>query len=77
MLPGRGDFPAERVLSRPAGAAGYERWVSFEWEKKWHPAIEEPEVALPHFIRWAAAELRATAPRAHGAARPGPRTAGA
>jgi sugar phosphate isomerase/epimerase len=56
-LPGRGDFPAERVLSA-LREAGYEGWVSFEWEKRWHSEIEEPEVALPHFLRWAADELR-------------------
>ena len=28
----------------------YEGYVSFEWEKYWHPEIEEPEVALPDFI---------------------------
>jgi len=28
----------------------YEGFVSFEWEKYWHPEIEEPEVALPNFI---------------------------
>jgi sugar phosphate isomerase/epimerase len=28
----------------------YEGFVSFEWEKYWHPEIEEPEVALPDFI---------------------------
>jgi hypothetical protein len=26
---------------------GYQGWVSVEWEKRWHPEIEEPEVALP------------------------------
>jgi glucosamine-6-phosphate deaminase len=52
-LPGRGVFAPERVLS-VLQAAGYDRWISFEWEKRWHPAIEEPEIALPHFIRWAA-----------------------
>ena len=56
-LPGRGDFPAARVLEWLT-AAGGDRWVSFEWEKRWHPEIEEPEVALPHFLRWAAGELR-------------------
>lgn len=24
---------------------------SFEWEKRWHPEIEEPEVALPVFVQ--------------------------
>lgn len=56
-LPGRGDFPAARVLEWLT-ARGGDRWVSFEWEKRWHPEIEEPEVALPHFLRWAAGELR-------------------
>ena len=56
-LPGRGDFPARRVLAWLQGT-GADRWVSFEWEKRWHPEIEEPEVALPHFLRWAADELR-------------------
>jgi len=29
----------------------YTGWVSLEWEKKWHPEIEPPEVALPAFTR--------------------------
>lgn len=29
---------------------GYDGYISFEWEKFWHPEIEEPEVALPDFI---------------------------
>ncbi len=57
VLPGRGDFPAARTLSWLRNA-GYDRWVSFEWEKRWHPEIEDPGVALPHFLRWAADELR-------------------
>ncbi len=28
----------------------YEGYLSFEWEKYWHPEIEAPEVALPDFI---------------------------
>ena len=67
-LPGRGDFPAARVLEWLT-AAGGDRWVSFEWEKRWHPEIEEPEVALPHFLRWAAGELRGR----HGTERTGAR----
>lgn len=27
----------------------YEGFISFEWEKYWHPEIEEPEIALPDF----------------------------
>jgi len=29
----------------------YDAYVSFEWEKYWHPEIEEPEVALPDFVK--------------------------
>jgi len=28
----------------------YDGFVSFEWEKYWHPEIEAPGVALPDFI---------------------------
>jgi glucosamine-6-phosphate deaminase len=57
VLPGEGEFPGERVfaLLRSAGYAGF---VSFEWEKRWHPEIAEPEVALPHFLAWASRCLR-------------------
>jgi sugar phosphate isomerase/epimerase len=42
----------------------YDGFVSFEWEKYWHPEIEEPEVALPDFmsaIRDLVAEVNAGA----------------
>ncbi len=29
---------------------GYEGWITVEWEKRWHPEIEEPEVALPRHL---------------------------
>ena len=31
---------------------GYQGYITFEWEKRWHPDIEEPEIALPHFIEY-------------------------
>ncbi len=57
VLTGTGDFPAARTLEL-LRRARYDRWLSYEWEKRWHPAIEEPEVALPHFLGWASAGLR-------------------
>jgi sugar phosphate isomerase/epimerase len=30
----------------------YDRYLSFEWEKKWHPEIADADIALPHFARW-------------------------
>ena len=33
-------------------AGGYDGWLTLEWEKKWHPEIEEPEVAFPGYARY-------------------------
>jgi hypothetical protein len=32
-------------------AGGYKGTLSFEWEKKWEPALEEPEVAFPRYVQ--------------------------
>ena len=47
-LPGEGDVPLRAAFAALA-AAGYDGWFTLEWEKRWHPEIEEPEVALPAF----------------------------
>jgi predicted xylose isomerase-like sugar epimerase len=31
-------------------ARGYKGFVSFEWEKRWHPELPDPEIALPDFV---------------------------
>lgn len=49
-LMSRGDVPVVEVLKLLA-SGGYDGWIAFEWEKRWHPEIEEPEVALPDFVR--------------------------
>lgn len=48
VLFGGGEFPAAECL-RVLRAAGYDGWYTLEWEKAWHPEIEDPEVALPLF----------------------------
>jgi len=56
VLLGEGEVPVRQILALLA-AAGYRRWISVEWEKRWHPEIERPEVALPQHLamlaRWA------------------------
>ncbi len=47
---GEGDLPLRRILAL-LEHAGYDGYLSLEWEKKWHPEIQEPEVALPHYAR--------------------------
>src|SRR5471030_179788 len=29
----------------------YKGYFCFEWEKRWHPEIEDPEVAFPHYAK--------------------------
>ena len=50
-LPGEGDVPLASMLSALRGI-GYEGWLTLEWEKKWHPEIEAPEVAIPRFAEF-------------------------
>lgn len=44
-----GDMPL-RAICTLLKQAGYDGYLSLEWEKKWHPEIEEPEVALPQAL---------------------------
>lgn len=50
-LTGEGEFPFNTMFASLA-AIGYDGFVSFEWEKHWHPELAAPEIALPHFIKW-------------------------
>ena len=49
-LMSQGDVPVVEVL-KLLSLGAYDGWIAFEWEKRWHPEIEEPEVALPDFVR--------------------------
>lgn len=43
---GDGDVPTRTMLRR-LGDGGYQGWLSVEWEKRWHPELEDPSTALP------------------------------
>jgi sugar phosphate isomerase/epimerase len=45
---GAGQLPVGEILKR-LKADAYAGYFSFEWEKKWHPEIEEPERVFPQF----------------------------
>jgi sugar phosphate isomerase/epimerase len=49
VLAGRGAVSFAKAV-HVLDLVGYDGYISFEWEKYWHPEIEEPEVALPDFI---------------------------
>lgn len=50
-LAGEGDVPFEDIAAAYK-KLGYDKFISVEWEKKWHPEIEEPEVALPQYLAY-------------------------
>lgn len=49
VLLGEGEVPVRDMLAL-LSAGGYLGWVSVEWEKRWHPEIAEPELALPQHL---------------------------
>jgi sugar phosphate isomerase/epimerase len=49
VLTGKGTVPVREQV-RLLKAGGYKGYYGFEWEKGWHPEIEEPEVAFPQFV---------------------------
>jgi sugar phosphate isomerase/epimerase len=48
VLTGTGTVPVKETVAVLA-RNGYRGYYCFEWEKAWHPEIEEPEVAFPHY----------------------------
>lgn len=52
VLPGQGQLHLADALAA-LQTAGYDGWIMFEHEKRWHPDLAEPEVAFPAFVRWA------------------------
>jgi sugar phosphate isomerase/epimerase len=50
VLTGTGEIPVKETV-RVLAAHGYKGYYCFEWEKRWHPEIEEPEVAFPHYAK--------------------------
>jgi sugar phosphate isomerase/epimerase len=48
---GEGEFPF-KIMFESLALIDYEDFISFEWEKHWHPELAPPQVALPSFIEW-------------------------
>lgn len=46
VLLGQGEVPCRPIVEL-LHRNGYRGYISAEWEKKWHPEVEEPEIALP------------------------------
>ena len=50
VLTGTGEIPVKDTV-RVLSTQGYKGYYCFEWEKRWHPEIDEPEVAFPHYAK--------------------------
>lgn len=50
VLTGTGEVPVKEIV-KVLASNGYKGYYCFEWEKKWHPEIEEPEIAFPHYAK--------------------------
>jgi sugar phosphate isomerase/epimerase len=51
VAPGKGELPLSEAVDL-VQTKGYESWIIFEHEKRWHRELPEPEEALPEFMRW-------------------------
>jgi sugar phosphate isomerase/epimerase len=63
VLTGTGEVPVRRQIESLV-RVHYTGFYSFEWEKRWHPEIEEPEIAFAQFADVASAYLRSAGVRA-------------
>jgi sugar phosphate isomerase/epimerase len=50
VLTGRGNIPVRKQVEL-LRASGYEGFYCFEWEKVWHPELEDPEIAIADYAR--------------------------
>lgn len=48
VLTGRGSVPIKRQIEA-LRSIGYKGFYCFEWEKLWHPDIQEPEIAIADY----------------------------
>lgn len=51
VAPGTGQLPLAEAI-RLLQSRGYEGWLVFEHEKRWHRELPEPEEIFPQFIAW-------------------------
>jgi sugar phosphate isomerase/epimerase len=51
VTPGTGELPLAESIQL-LKTTGYDGWLLFEHEKRWHPQLPEPEEIFPQFVRW-------------------------
>ncbi|NOT62314.1 MAG: sugar phosphate isomerase/epimerase [Acidobacteria bacterium] len=63
VLTGKGSVPVRETVNVLV-RGGYKGYYCLEWEKRWHPEIEDPEVAFPHYAQTMREYLTAAGVRA-------------
>lgn len=48
---GEGDLPLPKIADL-LKESGYQGYHTFEWEKRWHQDLAEPEVAFPQYVEY-------------------------
>lgn len=48
-LPGNGDIPLKEIIG-VLKSGGYDGYLTFEWERRWHPEIEQADIAFPRYV---------------------------
>lgn len=48
---GEGQLPLREIVAMLEDD-GYQGFYSLEWEKRWHPELDEPEVVFPAYAEW-------------------------
>jgi sugar phosphate isomerase/epimerase len=56
VLPGHGITPI-REAYKAIGGTDFPGWITFKWEKQWHPELMPAEESLPKFIEYAKANF--------------------
>jgi sugar phosphate isomerase/epimerase len=51
VVPGSGQLPIAEAIAL-LRQNGYDGWIVFEHEKRWHPELLEPEEIFPRFVKW-------------------------
>jgi sugar phosphate isomerase/epimerase len=63
VLTGTGDVPVQRQIEI-LWRGGYSGYFCFEWEKLWHPDLEEPGIAFADYARVAGSYVQNASSRA-------------
>jgi sugar phosphate isomerase/epimerase len=50
VLTGRGTVPVKKQIEALT-TTGYDGYLCFEWEKVWHPDLEDPEIAIADYAQ--------------------------